>query len=147
MTFRVYGIPAPQGSKKHIGRGIMVESSKRVKPWRQDVKLDTREQFIGPPIVGPVFLSITFWIPRPKSHYKTKNGILTDVIKPNAPLYSTSCMDGDIDKLARCTLDGLSAKCGGCVIADDSLVVELTCRKRYVTALETTGATITVVEP
>ena len=37
LTFRVYGTPAPQGSKRHVGRGVMVESSKKVAPWRQDV--------------------------------------------------------------------------------------------------------------
>ena len=26
--------PAPQGSKRHVGRGVMVESCKNVKPWR-----------------------------------------------------------------------------------------------------------------
>ena len=34
ITLTVRGLPAPQGSKRHIGRGVMVESSKRVKPWR-----------------------------------------------------------------------------------------------------------------
>ena len=36
-----YGLPAPQGSKRfvgmHGGRGVMVESSRRVKPWREIV--------------------------------------------------------------------------------------------------------------
>jgi len=32
----VLGIPAAQGSKKHVGRGILIESSKKVAPWRQD---------------------------------------------------------------------------------------------------------------
>ncbi|WP_312681328.1 hypothetical protein [Stenotrophomonas chelatiphaga] len=40
----VYGSPAPQGSKSFkglakSGRAILVESSKKVCPWRQDVKL------------------------------------------------------------------------------------------------------------
>ena len=38
ITIRVYGTPAPQGSKRHVGRGVMVESSKKVKPWREAVK-------------------------------------------------------------------------------------------------------------
>lgn len=38
ITITVHGLPAPQGSKKHLGNGVMVESSKKVKPWRQDVK-------------------------------------------------------------------------------------------------------------
>lgn len=31
------GQPAPQGSKKHVGKGVMVEMSKRLKPWRRAV--------------------------------------------------------------------------------------------------------------
>ena len=34
----VRGVPAPQGSKRHIGNGILIENSKKVKPWRQDVR-------------------------------------------------------------------------------------------------------------
>ena len=30
---------APQGSKKHVGNGIMVETSKRLKSWRNQVNL------------------------------------------------------------------------------------------------------------
>ena len=33
----VPGIPAPQGSKRHVGHGVMVESSARVKSWRVDI--------------------------------------------------------------------------------------------------------------
>lgn len=38
----VYGTPGPQGSKKFVGlsksgRGILVESSAKVKPWRENV--------------------------------------------------------------------------------------------------------------
>ena len=46
----------------------------------------------------------------------------------------------------RSTLDGLSAKAGGCVIKDDALVVKLSCEKRYVTDAEGCGAIIRVVE-
>ncbi|MFF4989661.1 RusA family crossover junction endodeoxyribonuclease [Streptosporangium saharense] len=31
------GQPAPQGSKRHVGGGVMVEMSKRLKPWRKAV--------------------------------------------------------------------------------------------------------------
>ena len=142
IKIRVNGLPAPQGSKRHLGRGILVESSKRAKPWRQDVKLDSRDQYKGETLTGPVFIEITFWLPRPQSHYRT--GKYAGQLKPNAPVYSTSAQGGDIDKLVRCTLDGLSAKCGGTVIADDSLVVGLICEKRYVTSQEGVGATISV---
>jgi crossover junction endodeoxyribonuclease RusA len=32
IVFTVPGKPAPQGSKRHVGRGIMVESSNHVAP-------------------------------------------------------------------------------------------------------------------
>ena len=34
---------APQGSKRHVGRGIMIESSKRVKPWRDAVRIEANK--------------------------------------------------------------------------------------------------------
>ena len=37
LEFRVVGIPAPQGSKTLTRYGALMESSKKVKPWRQDV--------------------------------------------------------------------------------------------------------------
>jgi len=122
----------------------MLESSKKAKPWRQDVKLDSRRQYKDVPLTGPVEMEIVFWLPRPKSHFRT--GRHAGELKPNAPSHSTSAGQGDIDKLARCTLDGLSAKCGGSVIADDSLVVKLSLEKRYVTATEGVGATIRLVK-
>ena len=38
ITIRVVGIPAPQGSKTLTRWGAMIEASKKVKPWRTDVK-------------------------------------------------------------------------------------------------------------
>lgn len=36
VTFRVEGMaPAPQGSKRHVGKGVMIESCANVKPWRE----------------------------------------------------------------------------------------------------------------
>lgn len=122
----------------------MVESSRKARPWRQDVRSDTREQYAGPVITGPVFMEIIFYFPRPKGHFRT--GKYAGELKPNAPRHVTSTACGDIDKLARCTLDGLSAKCGGNVIADDSLVVRLTCEKRYVSDGELAGASIALVQ-
>jgi len=142
--FRIYGLPAPQGSKKSVGRGIMIESSKKVKPWRQDIMSQTRDQFFDEPLTGPLWVGIVFWFPRPQTHYRIIDGELSNVIKENKPTHTTSCSDGDLDKVVRSTLDGLSAKAGGCVIQDDSLVVSLTCEKRYVTSSEGCGALITI---
>ena len=146
VELRIRGLPAPQGSKKHVGRGILVESSKRVKPWRTDIVTQSWDQYKSEPMTGPLEVEIIFWFPRPVAHYRTALGKRTNTIKDNAPTHTTSAFDGDIDKVVRATLDGLSAKAGGCVIKDDSLVVKLSCEKRYVTRTEGCGALIRVRE-
>ena len=52
FTFTVLGTPAPQGSKRHVGKGVMVESSRGCKPWRQDVRHTAMDFFLmtGMPI-------------------------------------------------------------------------------------------------
>ena len=67
----VIGIPAPQGSKRHVGHGIMIENSKRVKPWRQDVKEAALTHYDGEVIDQAIEIEIIFLFARPKSHYGT----------------------------------------------------------------------------
>ena len=111
-TFRVYGEPAPQGSKKHVGRGIMVESSKKVKPWREAVKWAFVEDSC-PMLIGPVEVSIDFFLHRPKS---AKKSDLRPSRKP------------DLDKLVRSTFDALvEAR----AVKDDAQFVQLTTGKWY----------------
>lgn len=140
LTITVLGLPAPQGSKRHVGHGIMVESSKRVRPWRSDVKA-AAERAIGTdwtPIKGPVSLTATFFFLRPRSHYRT--GRFADVLRDDAPVFATSRACGDIDKLLRSTLDALTA---AGVIVDDSQVGMVIATKTYGT---TSGATIALTE-
>lgn len=120
----VVGDPAPQGSKRHVGRGILVESSQRVKPWRADVREALRA---AAPISGPVAISFVFYFARPASHYGT--GRNAGVLKVGAPARPTSRRLGDVDKLCRSTLDAITS---AGVIADDDEVVELFASKRYV---------------
>ena len=95
-------------------------------------------------MTGPLEMEIIFWFPRPQTHYRVIGGELSNVIKDNKPTHTQ--LLGDLDKVVRSTLDGLSAKAGGCVIQDDSLVVRLSCEKRYVTATQGCGAYIRVTE-
>lgn len=138
FTFRVHGLPAPQGSKKHVGNGIMVESSAKVKPWRQDVKYAALEDLpaAGYPIIGPVRVQVTFYLPRPKGHYRT--GRNAGLLRDSAPLFPHT--KPDVDKLLRSTLDGMG-EAG--VWRDDSQVVGVGMWKRYADAVPP-GAEITV---
>lgn len=126
LTLRVHGTPAPQGSKRHVGNGVMVESSKRVKPWRQDVKYAALEAMSkdASPLTGPVSVVVTFYLPRPKGHYRTgRNAYL---LRDSAPAHPA--VKPDVDKLLRSTLDALG-EAG--VWRDDSQVVALVAAKEY----------------
>jgi len=142
LTINVVGLPAPQGSKKgfynpRIGRVQMVESSKKVKPWRTDVQVAALAA-IGEgwtPLVGPVELAITFFMPRPAAHYRT--GAHAGVLKPTAPVLVDK--RPDCSKLIRSTEDALT-EAG--VYRDDAQVARLVAEKRYADAA--TGARITI---
>lgn len=137
FTFTVLGKPAPQGSKRHVGRGILLESSKRCKPWRQDVKYAALEALPDgwhAMMDKPILVSVTFIFARPKGHFRT-NGEL----KPKAPSHCTARV-GDTDKLCRSILDALSNS----VFSDDSQVIALNAQKRYATRNEQPSAIITI---
>ena len=138
----VVGIPAPQGSKRHVGHGIMVEISKRVKPWRQDVKAAALDHYRDEVIDQAVEVEIIFIFARPKSHFGT--GKNSKKLKPSAPVFVTSKGIGDIDKLQRSTYDALSESSGGNVLKDDSLIVQNRNSKRYCVAGENPGAKIII---
>lgn len=134
--FTVHGLPAPQGSKRHVGRGIMIESSKNVKPWREAVKHAALDAIDGnSPVEGPIRLSIVFWMPRPKSHYGT--GRNASVLKSSAPFWCARTPD--LSKLVRSTEDALT---DAGVWRDDAQVVQLKVTKVYTE--NAPGATVTV---
>ena len=100
VEIRVYGIPRPQGSKRHVGRGIMVEASRHVGQWRNDVmSAAAAAAHRGSPITGPVRLEIVFLFPRPKSHFGT--GRNASKLKSSAPVHCISRAHGDTSKLIR----------------------------------------------
>ena len=123
MTITVHGQPAPQGSKRHVGRGVMIESSKKVKPWREAVKwaavdvMDRSKREYGgfgqgEAFAGPVTVEVDFYFIHPKTGKRRP----THSVKP------------DIDKLLRSTFDAL--KDAG-VFEDDSRICSVQARKHY----------------
>lgn len=121
----VAGQPAPQGSKRHVGGGRMIEQSKAVAPWREAVRAETQRAMNGAyPFEGPVQVWVTFRLARPKGHYRTgRNSHLLSVLAPDWP-----ARQPDLDKLCRAVLDGLTA--GGAWL-DDAQVVSLNALKEF----------------
>jgi crossover junction endodeoxyribonuclease RusA len=137
--FEVRGTPAPQGSKRHVGRGILVEAGgPRVKAWREAVRSEAQDAIGGDdPLGGPVYLSVTFLMPRPKSHYRT--GKHAAELRPDAPMWVAQTPD--IDKLIRATLDALT---DAGAWHDDRQVADLRARQMYAGGPLRPGALITV---
>jgi len=140
----VYGAPAPQGSKSFkglakSGRAILAESSKKVRPWRQDVKLAAEQvrAELGLQVMDePLLVRMTFTLPKPASAPKRRR-----VYPSKLP---------DLSKLVRSTEDALT---DSGIWRDDARVVECTAAKRYpgegVDALDAPGCVIEIsrVEP
>lgn len=132
----VYGQPAPQGSKRHVGGGRMIESSKAVKPWREAVKYAARlvieREGIKAPLDGPLLARVVVTVPKPKSAPKRRR--TWPDRKP------------DLSKLLRSTEDALT---DAGLIADDARLVEFSRLAKVFPgedpeALESPGCVITV---
>jgi Holliday junction resolvase RusA-like endonuclease len=155
-TLTVRGMPAPQGSKKFLGtfagkdgrqHAKLAESSKKVKPWRQDVMaagVEARENMVAlawrgnqaampAPIDAPVRMVITFTLPKPASAPKRRRTF---------PMRTP-----DLSKLVRSTEDALT---DAGIWADDARVIECSAAKVYPNeghdALDTPGAVIRIYE-
>lgn len=122
MKLTVIGLPVPQGSKSarvFNGRAILTDGfgdrPRRLKEWRQAIAAAASawmaENGLESPQDGPLALTATFFMPRPKTAAKR----LFPAVAPDA------------DKLARSCLDALT----GVVYTDDSRVVDLFVQKRY----------------
>jgi crossover junction endodeoxyribonuclease RusA len=132
ITFDVPGKPSPQGSKvfKGVrgGRGILVESSKDLGPWRERVAIAAHNAMEGGVLIsGAVVVRLFFVLPRPKATPKSHTP--PAVKRP------------DLDKLSRACLDAIT----GVILEDDSQVIHLHAAKRIAELGEAPCARIQVV--
>jgi len=87
MHIRVYGDPAPQGSKTARlvnGHVVMWESSKKLPGWRESVVMAAKIETMNNksyPLLGPVTLHCTFYMPRPKSVSRQYPNTMPDLDK------------------------------------------------------------------
>ncbi|NUV54620.1 RusA family crossover junction endodeoxyribonuclease [Streptomyces coelicolor] len=142
LTIVVHGRPAPQGSKKYAGHrrnaasgrisAVLVEQSKRVKPWRSLVTAATRTAVAEQirkhvdqhgewptniaPLDGPLEADIVFTVLKPTSAPKRRR------------TWPTTRHSGDVDKLIRSTFDGIA---DAEAVVDDSRIIAVTARKTF----------------
>jgi len=126
IEFFVPGAPKPQGSKRMVGNGLMVEACKELGPWRERVALAASQAVNGSPVLSdvPFTVVLNFVMPRPAS----------------APKRSTppAVKRPDLDKLVRAIFDA----CTGIVFTDDSAVTTLVTTKRLAEIGEPPGVGI-----
>jgi Holliday junction resolvase RusA-like endonuclease len=138
ISFFVEGIPAPGGSKKYVGhrggRAIIVDmGGKRTKDWRSCVAKEGRKAMSGKPLMaGPLHVTMEFFMPRPKKHFKS-NGEL----RPDAPYWHTNTPDAL--KLARSTEDALTG-----IVWEDDKQAAINYQFKTYTTMNKTGAQITI---
>jgi Holliday junction resolvase RusA-like endonuclease len=129
LSFFVAGVVSAQGSKRHVGRGILVDQNANLQPWRDSICYAARQAGGlprgGPVFKGPVRVTLAATYARPKSHYRT--GRNAHLLKDDAPFYKTSAPD--TDKVCRAALDAITASG---LWHDDAQVAVLVANKRYV---------------
>jgi Holliday junction resolvase RusA-like endonuclease len=129
MEIRIYGDPAPQGSKRVFNGRIVEASGNKLKIWRKAIaaacqNLVSEEHSL---LLGPVRVEVEFYLPRPASVTQKKRPL--PIVPP------------DLDKLLRGLLDGIGQS--EVIWGDDSQVVQIDAVKLYADETEP-GATVTI---
>jgi Holliday junction resolvase RusA-like endonuclease len=128
ITFVVFGIPTPKGSKRAFvvkGRPIVTESAgEKLKDWSRRVS-EVVQSVAGsqPMLDGAIKADVAFTLPRPKSGRKA------DVWHAKRP---------DLDKLQRALFD----ECSGALFADDAQIAEIHAMKIYADGEMRTGVEV-----
>lgn len=128
ISFRCNGVPQTKGSAKAFMRPgmkfpVVTNDNAKCKPWQAGVTQAAADTFTGEPWRGPVMLTLVFYMPRPKGHYRT--GKNAELLRESAPVHHA--VKPDLDKLLRAVKDGLK----GVVYLDDAQVVWVNARKEY----------------
>jgi Holliday junction resolvase RusA-like endonuclease len=129
MEIRIYGDPAPQGSKRVFNGRIVEASGNKLKVWRKAIAAAcqnkvTEEHSL---LLGPVRVEVEFYLPRPASVTIKKRAL--PIVPP------------DLDKLLRGLLDGIGQS--EVIWGDDSQVVQIDAVKLYADDTDP-GATVTI---
>lgn len=123
LHIHIPAVPVAQPRQRHAVMGGSVRSympsSHPIAAFKASVRLAASQAYSGPPMDGPLMVSLTFVFPRPKGMVWKRREMprAYKVVRPDA------------DNLAKSVLDSLN----GLLWFDDSQVVDLRVRK-YVAA-------------
>lgn len=109
ITFRLDGVPVPQGSMRVFNGNIVHSQGAALATWRSAVAIAAKQAGCKPE-AGAIRLDILFGMPKPKT------------VKRNYPSVAP-----DLDKLIRAVLDALTA----IAYIDDGQVIEINSSKIY----------------
>lgn len=124
IEFFVHGVPVPQGSKRVIRGNVIEMGGARLRDWRQRCAQECQAAKNGGALLtGPVSVRATFFVARPKGHYRT--GRNSALLRASAPIAPDTRPDAD--KLARALLDALT----GIAFRDDGQVARLWVEKKW----------------
>lgn len=156
FSFDVEGVPIPQGSKTTRtvhGRSVTFEDNPRTRPWRRKVQQAallaagevapkgrrTLQKLHEPLFTGNVFLTITYRLPRPQSHFGT--GRNAGLLKPGVPRYCGT--KPDLSKVMRAVEDSIT---DAGIWVDDCKVVHDTQWKLYCDPGERVGVEVSITD-
>lgn len=123
LCLHVDGLAHPQGSKRHVGNGRIIESNPNIRKWRATLTAHAVAEIIHKerqgaryPLTGPATLIVAFHFPRPQYHYSRAKGREHQLL-PSAPrLMQTG---PDLDKLVRAVGDALTD--AGAIVDDKQI--------------------------
>ena len=124
LDFFVAGTPKAQPRVKAFVRGghAGVYTPDSAESWKQSVRKQALTNAPECFTAAPIRISLDFFLPRPKSHYK-RDGSL----KPNARIWHQN--KPDIDNLIKAVTDAITDTQK--VWLDDSQICEITATKTY----------------
>lgn len=121
--------PVPQPRHRITTRGrhahAYIPKEHRIHAWKDLIQKTLLAQYAGPLWLGEVECTISFAIPRPKSHYGTGKNCLK--LKPSAPSDPITKNTGDLDNLIKALWDA----CEGILFKSDAQVVRVSATKLY----------------
>lgn len=124
IKLSIPGIPNAQKRHRHLRMGNFVRTYDPSATEKDDFLYKSIYQHRPEkPLVNPIILRITFYMPRPKSHYRT--GKHAGELKDSAPFYHTS--KSDIDNLIKFVMDSLN----GVYYKDDKQIYGISAWKIY----------------